>query len=201
MTTANEYWSPLRGAGEEACRRRLCGMFGILGWWAVTPDRGELARRAGEHDPGLRRLDVIAALHRLPLDVLVPEVEVRRTDLRLFARLPSFVLGRTGGAVIRRVSPPLQVDHVVVPSRAFRPGLEAASQFSTYCARSMLLPAQVEMGETDLAEANYYGVGVYRTGTGSTVELVAPEPFGDCAETPASWAFSEDLYRQLGELN
>lgn len=51
--------------------------------------------------------------------------------------------------------------------------------------------------ETELAEADYYGVGVYIADGDRLVELVRPEPLPDWPETPASWVFTEALCDRL----
>jgi hypothetical protein len=61
----------------------------------------------------------------------------------------------------------------------------------------MVLPAGAALGTSELAQASYYGVGVYRASEDGLLELLAPEPMPAWPETAASWVFSETLYEQL----
>lgn len=180
---------------------RRARMFGVSAWWAVVPNRGELARREGAQVGALRRLAVVDVLLSLPTDEPVDERSLSPRELRVLAGLPSCVVDRSGGAVVRRASPPLGIDHVVVPAQAFRRGLEAASSFSTYCARSIALAATAGPTETDLAEASYYGVGVFIADGDRLVEAVASENMPVLPETPASWVFAEELCNRIVMLN
>jgi hypothetical protein len=179
-------------------RLRLGRMFGTACWWSVKPNWAELTRRGDAIEvAALGRLDVVAALLSLPLNVPVAESALSARELRLMERLPPSVVDRVEGAVTRRAAPPLQVDHVIVQASVLQRGLEATSDFSTYCGRSIVLPSSVEVTELQLAEANYYGVGVYAAQSDRLTELVAPEPMPNWPETPASWVFSETLCAQL----
>lgn len=183
--------------GEWATPLHQADMFGTRAWWSVTPDVGELQRRAACHVPELRRLEVAAALLDLPLGIPVPEASLSVRDRRVLATLPDCVVERIGSSVVRRTSPCLTVDQVVLPARTFRRGLETVTEFSTYCARSMVVPATIDLADIELAEANYYGVGVYRADAHALTELVAPEPLPLWPETPASWSFAEMLWSQI----
>jgi hypothetical protein len=189
--------TPVLESGEWSALLHAARMFGVRAWWSVVPNRGELARRHGAQIGALRRLAVVDVLLGLPLDEPVAERSLLPRELRALAGLPSCVVDRGGGRVVRRASPPLGIDQVVVPARAFRRGLEAASSFSTYCARSMALAAAVDPSQTELAEASYYGVGVYIADGDHLDELVVPEPMPCWPETPASWVFAEVLCDQL----
>lgn len=181
-------------------RLRMCRMFGSRAWWSVVPNADELARRDAHPVRAIKRLDVAAVLLSLPMNLPVPEDSLRPKELRLLSSLPSCLVERVDGAVVRRTSSPVTVDHVVLPTKTFRPGLEAVTEFSTYCARSMVIPAGTDLTEIELAEASYYGVGIYRADGDSLLELVAPEPMDGWPETPASWIFAETLWDELGPL-
>ena len=175
-------------------------MFGIRAWWSITANVAELSRREAHRVQPLKRIDVTAALLSLPLDLPVPENSLRANELRALSAVPSPLVERIDGAVVRRTSPPVSVDHVVLPTRDFRRGLEAVTQFSTYCARSLVLPAAIDMSKIQLAEASFYGVGIYRAAVDSLAELVVPEPLPPWPETPASWVFAETLCVRLSLL-
>ena len=176
---------------------RPARMVGVDAWWSVTVHAGELARRRGEKLDCLRRLDVVDVLLNLPVAVPVSLDSLSARERRTLARLPHRVVSRCGSSVVRRAVPPVRIEHVVVPARAFRRGLEDASAFSTYCPRSTALAASVKLDEFELAEANYYGVGIYQYQGEALVKLLAPEPMPMWGETPASWVFSETLYERL----
>lgn len=171
-------------------------MFGVQAWWSVTLHPTEQARRGKTQLRCLRRLSVVDVLLSLPIGCSVAEDSLTAREQRILAGLPQSVIERTGGAVVRRARPPLQVDHALVSARNFRRGLEAASTFSMYSAHSMVLADGTEFAATDLAEAGYYGVGVYMAGDRLT-ELVAPERLPVWPETAASWVFSEQLSDRL----
>jgi hypothetical protein len=191
---------PVIEAGAWSASLRPACMFGVRAWWSVVLNRSELARRDGLQFGDLQRLAVVDVLLGLPIDESVSERSLSPREVRRLAALPSGVIDRVGAGVVRRASPPLRIDHAVVPARAFRTGLEAASSFSTYCARSMALTTGADATDADLAEASYYGVGVYIADGDRQVELVAPEPMPDWPETPAGWVFSEKLCAQIAPL-
>lgn len=130
----------------------------------------------------------------LPVDLPVPEEALQPGELCVLKALSPTLVEQSNGYLIRRTLPPLQLDHVVARTPTVRRGLEAVSAFSTDCSRSMVLPRAAEWTELDLAEANYYGVGVYVAGSHDAEPLVAPAAFPLWPETAASWTVSEVLY-------
>lgn len=173
-------------------------MFGLNAWWSVTLNHPELHRRRGANVDALQRLEVVSTLLGLPIDVPVATDALQPMQLRALAGLSEHLVVRNEGRLLRRTAPPLYVDHVVVRARMFRRGLEAVSQFATYCAGSMVLAAAAPVTDWDLSEASYYGVGVFRATRDGLACLVEPESFPDWPETAASWVFSETLWRRLG---
>jgi hypothetical protein len=176
-------------------------MGGVDAWWSVVVHADELTRRRGEKLGCLRRLDVVDVLLNLPIAVAVSWDSLSARERRTLTRLPDGVVSRRGNSVVRRATPPVRPEHVVVPARTFRRGLERASAFSTYCARSTALANSVKLAEFELAEASYYGVGIYQYHGEALVEMLAPEPMPTWGETPASWVFSETLYERLSGLD
>lgn len=172
-------------------------MCGLHAWWSVIPNHSELRRRSGAEVDVLQRLDVTSTLLSLPIDVPVAEDALLPTELRALAGLSQRLVERVDGHVVRRTSPPLQVDHVAVRARVFRRGLEAATEFATYCAGSIVLPAAASVTELELSEASYYGVGVYLANRDDLVCLAEPDAFPVWPESAASWVFSEILWRRL----
>lgn len=175
---------------------RSATMRGIRAWWAVRLDGSEIERRGSAALPCLSRLDLMHVLLNLPLGHLVGKADLRERERKTLDGVSHPVVEWTPAGVVRLVRPSLAVEHAYVAARTFRRGLEGAAQFGTYCTRSMVLPASVSVCDFELAEASYYGVGVYRSGRGEINELVAPEPFPPLAETAASWAFTETLYNK-----
>jgi hypothetical protein len=184
-------------SGNWRQQLRPVSMLGVTAWWSATFDRAEMARRGGAQFTCLRRLDVVDALLNLPVGCPVARGSLSTRERRVLMGLPMGVLGRAAGDVVRLVTTPLRVDHAVVCARSFRRGLEAASSFSTYCARSVVFTARAEPDPMELTEASFYGVGVYVSRGGRLSELVAPEPLPAWSETPASWVFSETLADRL----
>ncbi|MFL0177036.1 hypothetical protein A5630_10155 [Mycolicibacterium mucogenicum] len=172
-------------------------MCGQNAWWSVTLNHAELHRRREANADALQRLEMVSTLLGLPIDVPVPAEALRPTQLRALADLPEHLVSWDEGHLIRRTTPPLCVNHVVVRARTFRRGLEAVSEFATYCAGSVVLPAAAPVTDWDLSEASYYGVGVYRASSDRLACLVEAESFPDWPETAASWVFSETLWQQL----
>jgi hypothetical protein len=173
-------------------------MFGICAWWSIRVDLAELQRREGNgHVAQLRRLEVAAVLLELPMGLPVPEESMDVRQLRVLNSLPHCVAERAEGTVTRRASPPIAVDHVVMPTLNFRRGLESVTEFSTYCATSILVPPTMELCDIDFAEASFYGVGIYRADADAVAELIEPEPLPLWPETPASWTFAEMLWEKV----
>lgn len=172
-------------------------MLGVGGWWSVWHDLGELRRREWRALPSLERMDVLDVVLEMPLRRVVAEDTLSPRQRRTLETLDPAVVARCEGGFVRNVRPCLEVENVVVPARTFRAGLEAASAFANYCARSMVLPSTAWVSDLELAEASFFGVGVMRAVRGGGTELLAPEPFIDQPHTAASWAFSEVLARKL----
>lgn len=175
---------------------RPARMFGTLAWWSVTVNQAELSRRGATPFKALHKLEVTSTLLGLPVGVPVPEEALQPREMRILTTLPPPLVERTNGYLMRRTSPPLQIDHVVVRTPTVRQGLEAVSGFSTYCASSVVLPLTAEWTDVDLAEADYYGVGVYVAGDHVVERLVDPAVFPRWPETAASWTFTEVLYER-----
>jgi hypothetical protein len=199
MNVQNGLERRVRGNWRDAWPGRLRSgrMFGTRAWWSVTPDPLELGRRGAHQISPLKSLDVTAVLLALPVGLPVAENSLRPKELRVISSLPSCLVERIDGAVVRRTSPPVTVDQIVLPTRCFRRGLETVTQFSTYCARSVVVTARTTLSDIELAEVSYYGVGVYYADGDSLVEVVAPEPMPPWPETPASWVFAELLWEEL----
>jgi hypothetical protein len=172
-------------------------MLGVRGWWSVKHDVAELRRRGWRAVPGLEQMSVLDVVLELPLGRVMLEAKLSPRQRRTLAGLDPVVVERRVGGFVRTVSPCLEVESVVVPARTFRNGLEAASTFSNYCARSVRLPSTARVSDIELAEASFYGVGVMRAARGGSIELLAPQPFGDLPHTAASWAFNEVLARKI----
>jgi len=173
---------------------RPARMFGTLAWWSVTVNQAEVSRRGSTPFRALQKLEVASTLLGLPVDGLVPEKALQPRQLRVLTALSPILVERVNGYLIRRAVPRIQVDHVVARTRTVRRGLDAVSAFSTYCARSVVLPRAAEWTELDLAEADFYGVGVYVAGDRDVKCLAPPAAFPLWPETAASWTFSEALY-------
>lgn len=172
-------------------------MMGVPGWWLVRHDEREMRRRGRCDLPGLERMDVLDVVLKLPLGGVVVEAELSPQQRRTLVGLHPAVVERHADGFVRTVTPCLAVERVVVSARSFRAGLEAASSFSNYCVRSMILPLSAWVSDLELAEASFFGVGVMKAVRGGSAELLAPEPFEDVPHTAASWAFSEVLARKL----
>jgi hypothetical protein len=176
-------------------------MLGVHAWWSVCHDQFELGRRGQAVLPDLERLDVLDVVLRLPVGQAVAGSSLSRRQRATLAEVDPAVVGYTGGGYVRHARPCLDVERVVVPAQTFRAGLESASLFANYCVRSVVLPSTVAVGDLELAEASFYGIGVMRAVLGGTVEVAPPEPFEELPHTPASWAFNEVLARRVSSLS
>lgn len=172
-------------------------MRGVSAWWSVQIDKSEVARRASTRLSCMSRLDLLAVLLKLPLGESIEPSSLADRDRVMLASLPPQVVDWTPSGVARLARPVLSLSHTYISSRTFRGGLDAISDFGTYCARSVVLPSTASVQEFELAEAAYFGVGIYVYICGELKELATPEIFPELPETPASWAFSESLYNRL----
>lgn len=171
--------------------------FGVNALWATTTDPDARGRPATVDLGCLQQLAVTGALLALPYHEPVPESALDPSVCARLGRMPTVVLSRRCGDVVRLVRVPLQIDEAVMPARTLVQGMKAAAVFSTYCTRSVVLAPSAQPTSEQLADAARCGVGVYRHHDTVMVEVVAPEPFPKYPETAASWVLAEKLHTQI----
>lgn len=136
--------------------------FGVNALWATTADSDARGRPATADLSCLQKLAVTGALLALPYHEPVPESALDPSLRAQLGRMPTVVLSRRCGDVVRRVRAPLQIDEVVVPARTLVQGMKAAAAFGTYCTRSVVLEPLAQPTSEQLADAARCGIGVYR---------------------------------------
>ena len=88
---------------------------------------------------------------------------------------------------------PLEVLLAIVTARHWHTGLNRAGAFGAYCPRALMLgkePADISWAAV---EADLYRIGLIAAGR----LLVAPEPFGQRAYSPAGDRFVDSIHRQV----
>ena len=185
-------------AGTQARVDRV-RLFGTRVWLAYRPDLREWQRRREHGLAAVRRLDVLDVLMDLPAGLPVPWRSLTADERQLLARLPPGVVDRTPDTVTRHWVPALTPLLAIVPVATWPRAAAQASRFAVHCPRMVLFGRAPADGEVDLFEASLYGIGVAVGSLHSHTVLLAPEPDTDWQPTPAGWAFSETIYRQVCE--
>ncbi|MFJ2893082.1 hypothetical protein ACIO53_44355 [Streptomyces sp. NPDC087305] len=139
----------------------------------------------------------LECLLTLPAGVRIPLESLESAARRAVRVLPTGAADREQATVTRRAVRPLRVDLAVVRASGWRQGLERAAQFAPFCRRAMLLDRCPSRLDELLAEADFYGIGVFLA-SGHEVELLLePEEYRPRRHTAAAWWFVEDLYQRL----
>ncbi|MFF3277324.1 hypothetical protein ACFYWU_41350 [Streptomyces chrestomyceticus] len=181
-------------AGTEAAVACLQGVE------ALFFHRLDFAEHARRRDAGAVRLDRMAALETLltlPVDVPVPLASLEAGRRRSVRALPAGAADRDRTAVTRRAVRPVRVDLAVVRAAGWRQGLRDAGRFAPFCRRAMLLTRRPAGLEELLAEADFYGIGVFLAAAHGVELVLAPEEYRPLRHTAAAWCFAEELYQRL----
>lgn len=154
-------------------------------------------RRHAQADP--LHLGHLDSLLWLPHGQDIPTAALSAHEQACLRHLPRGALQRSPGHVRRLAVRPLVVDLVLTVHARPRRALEHATRFAPFCPRAVILERPARRWSTFLAEADFYGVGVFLAGEGEPERVLEPAPYRPARHTPASWAFCERLYRSLVE--
>ncbi|MCX5246685.1 MULTISPECIES: hypothetical protein [unclassified Streptomyces] len=198
--------SSLMGGSVQAASRALLApgaqarTVSVLGTEALCFYRLDKAEHARREEASAARLDHLADLESLlalPVGIPVLLGALDSAVRRAVRALPTGAAERDRKTVTRHAVRPLQVDLAVVRASNWRQGLERAGRFAPFCRRAMLLDRHPARLEEALAEADFYGIGVFLV-AGNDVELaLEPGGYRPPRHTAAAWWFVEDLYQRL----
>ncbi|MFZ3562702.1 MULTISPECIES: hypothetical protein [unclassified Streptomyces] len=147
---------------------------------------------------GFGGLDVLMALpHGLP----VPVADLTDHQRAYVRRAPAGICTVDDGHVTRHVTRPCRVTLATVrPSIPTRVALDAASQFSPFCARQIVItgPLNRLLNPEQLLDFGVYGIGVFLQHPDGELETLAkPRPWRPKQHTPETWWFEERAYGQF----
>lgn len=130
-------------------------MFSTTAWMAYRRDEAEWQRRGTA--PPIVALDVLNALMDLPAGVAVPVSSLSDRHRRHFAKLPVGALGWTTHSVTRRVVTPVVPVLAMIRAGVWLDGLRAASRFSAYCPRMVIVPQLPDLQIFGVPKQNHPG--------------------------------------------
>ncbi|MGW2280219.1 hypothetical protein [Streptomyces sp. NPDC001770] len=160
-------------------------------------DAAEDSRRREASAARLDKLPPLETLLTLPVGLPVPLASLDQREHRAVRALPKGSADRNRSTVMRRAVRPMQVDLAVVRASGWRQGLEGAGRFAPFCRRAMLLDRRPTRPQESLAEADFYGIGVFAP-AGDRVEMILePRAYRPQRYTAAAWAFVEELYQRV----
>ncbi|MFI1361296.1 hypothetical protein ACH4TV_48255 [Streptomyces sp. NPDC020898] len=160
-------------------------------------DSAEDVRRREVSAARLDKLPPLETLLALPVGLPVPLASLDQRERRALRALPAGAADRNRKVVTRWAVRPLQIDLALVRASGWRQGLERAGRFAPFCRRAMLLDRRPVRLEESLAEADFYGIGVF-VPSGDGVEMVLESrTYRPQRHTAAAWAFVEELYQRV----
>jgi hypothetical protein len=139
----------------------------------------------------------LETLLTLPVGIPVPLASLEARQRRAVRALPTGAADRDRTAVTRRAVRPVRVDLAVVSAAGWSQGLRDAGRFAPFCRRAMLLTRRPARLEELLAEADFYGIGVFLATEHGVEMVLAPEEYRPARHTAAAWCFAEELYQLL----
>ncbi|NEE23017.1 hypothetical protein G3M58_93280 [Streptomyces sp. SID7499] len=182
---------------ETGAQAQVASLQGVEALFFYRLDSAEHARR---RHAAAARLDGMAALETLlalPVNIPVPLTALDADQRCAVRALPTGCADRDRTSVTRRAVRPVRIDLAVVRAAGWRQGLRDAGRFAPFCRRAMLLTRRPAHLDEALAEADFYGIGVFLA-TGDGVEmLLEPAPYRPLRHTAAAWRFVEELYQLL----
>lgn len=182
---------------EAGTQIKAASLQGTEALFFHRPDAAEHARR---RHAGAERLDRMAALETLltlPVSIPVPLASLEARQRRAVRALPAGAADRDRTTVTRRAVRPVRVDLAVVRAAGWSQGLRDAGRFAPFCRRAMLLTRRPAHLEERLAEADFYGIGVFLATEHGVEMVLAPEEYRPVRHTAAAWCFAEELYQLL----
>lgn len=145
---------------------------------------------------GFGGLDHLMALpHGLP----VPLDSLDKHQRAYVRKTPPGIVSVTDGQVTRHAVRPCRVTMATVHYNAlYKTALNSASRFAPFCARRVIVKQLTKDAFhriNELAEFDFYGIGVLLEHTDGSLEtVVEPRPWVPKRHTPAAWWFAEQAY-------
>lgn len=159
-------------------------------------DTAEHERRTLVGAARLDRLHPLETLMSLPVGLPVPLSALAQRERRAVHALPAGAADRDRVTVTRRAVRPLHVELAVVRATGWKRGLEEAGRFAPFCRRAMLLARRPARMSEVLAEADFYGIGVFLASDGNVDMVLEPHGYRPLRHTAAAWSFIEELYQR-----
>ncbi|GHH27167.1 hypothetical protein [Streptomyces lanatus] len=182
---------------EAGAQAQAASLQGVEASFFYQMDSAEHARRRHAAAAPLDRIAALETLLDLPVGIPVPLARLGADQRRAVRTLPTGCADRDRTSVTRRAVRPARVDLAVVRASGWRQGLHDAGRFAPFCRRAMLLTRCPSHLDEALAEADFYGIGVFLA-AGDSVEMVLePAPYRPLRHTAAAWCFVEELYQLL----
>ncbi|MER7709085.1 hypothetical protein ABTX83_00745 [Streptomyces werraensis] len=182
---------------ETGAQTQVASLQGVEALFFYRLDSAEHARRRHAAAARLDRMAALETLLALPVGIPVPLALLDAGQRRAVRALPAGCADRDRTSVIRRAVRPARIDLAVVRATGWRQGLRDAGRFAPFCRRAMLLTRRPAHLDEALAEADFYGIGVFLA-TGDGAEMVLePAPYRPLRHTAAAWCIVEELYQLL----
>ncbi|MFJ8637482.1 hypothetical protein [Streptomyces sp. NPDC093568] len=182
---------------EAGSQTKVASLQGTEALFFHRLDATEHARRQEVAAERLDRMAVLETLLTLPVGIPVPLASLDAGQRRAVRALPAGAADRDRTTVTRRAVRPVRVDLAVVRVGGGRQGLRGAGRFAPFCRRAMLLTRRPAHLEELLAEADFYGIGVFLATEHGVEMMLAPEEYRPERHTAAAWCFVEELYQLL----
>ncbi|MCX4911956.1 hypothetical protein [Streptomyces sp. NBC_00878] len=182
---------------EAGTQTKVASLQGAEALFFHRLDAAEHARRQDAVAGRLDRMAALETLLTLPVGIPVPLASFEASQRRAVRALPAGAADRDRTTVTRRAVRPVRVDLAVVRAAGWRQGLRDAGRFAPFCRRAMLLTRRPSHLEELLAEADFYGIGVFLAAEHGVEMLLAPEEYRPQRHTAAAWCFVEELYQLL----
>lgn len=182
---------------EPGTQAKTASLQGAEALFFHRTDAAEHLRRQDAAAARLDRMEALETLLALPVGVPVPLASLDTGQRRAVRTLPSGAVDRDRETVTRRAVRPVRVDLAVVPAAGWRQGLRDAGRFAPFCRRAMLLTRRPARLDEHLAEADFYGIGVFLAAEHGAEMLLQPQEHRPLRHTAAAWCFTEELYQLL----
>ncbi|MFD8105333.1 hypothetical protein [Streptomyces microflavus] len=160
-------------------------------------DDAEHERREAVGAARLDRMHPLEVLLNLPVGLPVPLASLEKQERRAVHALPCGAADRDRRTVTRRAVRPLHVDLAVVRATGWKRGLEEAGRFAPYCRRAILLTRRPAGISEALAEADFYGIGVFLISDEEVEMVLEPRDYRPLRHTAAAWSFVEEMYQRV----
>lgn len=182
---------------EADTQAKAASLQGVEALFFHRTDAAEHLRRQDVAAARLDQMEVLETLLVLPVGIPVALASLDADQRRVVRALPAGAADRDRETVTRRAVRPVRVDLAVVPAAGWRQGLRDAGRFAPFCRRAMLFTRRPARLEELLAEADFYGIGVFLAAEHGVEMLLQPGEYRPLRHTAAAWCFTEELYQLL----